>query len=37
MANFKRPTTVDLIANGKYPNAPAGTIIETLRCWRMVS
>lgn len=30
MANFKRPTTVDLINNGKYPNAAVGTIIETL-------
>lgn len=30
MANFKRPTTVDLINNGKYANAAAGTIIKTL-------
>jgi hypothetical protein len=30
MANFKRPTTTDLINNGKYPNAAVGTIIDTL-------
>ena len=30
MANFKRPTTVDLINNGKYASAATGIIIETL-------
>jgi hypothetical protein len=30
MAQFKRPTTTDLITNGKYSNAATGTIIETL-------
>jgi hypothetical protein len=30
MAQFKRPTTTDLITNGKYSNAAVGTIIETL-------
>ena len=30
MANFKRPTTLDLINNGKYANAATSTVIETL-------
>jgi hypothetical protein len=30
MAQFKRPTTTDLINNGRYGNAATGTIIETL-------
>jgi hypothetical protein len=30
MAQFKRPTTTDLITNGKYSNAATNTIIETL-------